>query len=243
MIEIIPAIDLIDGRCVRLTQGDYSRMTSYPASPLEMSRLFAEAGIRRLHIVDLEGAKASEPRNLETLRLIASQGLLSIEWGGGIKSRESLEAVFDAGAQYAIIGSIAVTRPDLMEQWLSEFGGRKIILGADIKDGRVKVNGWLDDSLFTIHDLIDRFIPLGLSEVICTDISRDGMLLSPSTELYLALKERYPRLTFTVSGGISSIDDIRELNRLGISRVIVGKAIYENRISLKEIAGFIAQSH
>lgn len=235
MIEIIPAIDIIGGKCVRLSQGDYARKTTYSSTPVEMARLYAGAGIRRLHLVDLDGAKAGKPCNLETLRRIAAENLLKIEWGGGIKSREALDELFLAGADYAIIGSLAVKRPELMEQWLKEFGGERIILGADLRDGKVSVSGWLEDSPLSIHDLIRRFLPFGLKEVICTDISRDGMLQGPSTSLYLDLMKKYPEITFTVSGGISSIEDIRELDRLGLPRVIVGKAIYESRISLEEI--------
>lgn len=239
MIQIIPAIDLIDGRCVRLTQGDYGRQTTYDSTPEEMARRYADAGIGRLHLVDLDGAKAGRPCNLKVLERISALGIIDIEWGGGIKSREGLESVFAAGAGHAIIGSLAVRNPELMEEWLEEFGGERIILGADLRDGKVSVGGWLEDSPLTVDDLLERFIPHGLSETITTDISRDGMLAGPSTELYLELKEKYPGVAFTVSGGISSIDDIRELDRLGLPRVIVGKAIYEGRIRLREIADFL----
>ena len=242
MIEIIPAIDIIDGKCVRLSQGDYGQKTVYSTTPLEMARLYAEHGVKRLHLVDLDGAKASHPCNLTSLREIAFEKLLAIEWGGGIKSREHLDEVFKAGADYAIIGSLAVKQPELMEEWLKEFGGEKIILGADLRDGKVSVNGWLEDSELTIDDIISRFIPFGLKEAIVTDISKDGMLAGPNVELYKGLQNRFPEITFTVSGGISGIDDIRYLNSLGLPRVIVGKAIYENRISLSELREFTSKS-
>ena len=242
MIEIIPAIDIIDGKCVRLSQGDYGQKTVYSTTPLEMARLYAEHGVKRLHLVDLDGAKASHPCNLTSLREIASEKLLAIEWGGGIKSREHLNEVFKAGADYAIIGSLAVKQPELMEEWLKEFGGEKIILGADLRDGKVSVNGWLEDSELTIDDIISRFIPFGLKEAIVTDISKDGMLAGPNVELYKGLQNRFPEITFTVSGGISGIDDIRSLNSLGLPRVIVGKAIYENRISLSDLREFTSKS-
>ncbi len=242
MIEIIPAIDIIDGKCVRLSQGDYGQKTVYSTTPLEMARLYAEHGVKRLHLVDLDGAKASHPCNLTSLREIASEQLLAIEWGGGIKSREHLDEVFKAGADYAIIGSLAVKQPELMEEWLKEFGGEKIILGADLRDGKVSVNGWLEDSELTIDDIISRFIPFGLKEAIVTDISKDGMLAGPNVELYKGLQNRFPEITFTVSGGISGIDDIRSLNSLGLPRVIVGKAIYENRISLSDLREFTSKS-
>lgn len=238
MIEIIPAIDIIGGECVRLSQGDYDRKTSYSVSPLEMARRYAEAGVRRLHLVDLDGAKAGAPMNLPVLHDIAKEGLLKIEWGGGIKSREALEAIFEAGADYAIIGSLAVKSPELMEQWLEEFGGERIILGADLRNGKVSVNGWLEDSELSIENLIDRFRPFGLREVICTDISKDGMLAGPATRLYLDLQKKYPDIIFTVSGGISSMQDIRDLDESALPRVIVGKAIYEGRITLEEIKNF-----
>ncbi|MDE6423163.1 MAG: 1-(5-phosphoribosyl)-5-[(5-phosphoribosylamino)methylideneamino]imidazole-4-carboxamide isomerase [Muribaculaceae bacterium] len=242
MIEIIPAIDIIDGKCVRLSQGDYGQKTVYSTTPLEMARLYAEHGVKRLHLVDLDGAKASHPCNLTSLREIASEQLLAIEWGGGIKSREHLDEVFKAGADYAIIGSLAVKQPELMEEWLKEFGGEKIILGADLRDGKVSVNGWLEDSELTIDDIISRFIPFGLKEAIVTDISKDGMLAGPNVELYKGLQNRFPEITFTVSGGISGIDDIRSLNSLGLPRVVVGKAIYENRISLSDLREFTSKS-
>ncbi|MDE6077950.1 MAG: 1-(5-phosphoribosyl)-5-[(5-phosphoribosylamino)methylideneamino]imidazole-4-carboxamide isomerase [Muribaculaceae bacterium] len=242
MIEIIPAIDIIDGKCVRLSQGDYGQKTVYSTTPLEMARLYAEHGVKRLHLVDLDGAKASHPCNLTSLREIASEQLLSIEWGGGIKSREHLDEVFKAGSDYAIIGSLAVKQPELMEEWLKEFGGEKIILGADLRNGKVSVNGWLEDSELTIDDIISRFIPFGLKEAIVTDISKDGMLAGPNVELYKGLQNRFPEITFTVSGGISGIDDIRSLNSLGLPRVIVGKAIYENRISLSDLREFTSKS-
>lgn len=235
MIEIIPAIDLIDGRCVRLSQGDYARQRTYDASPLDMARRFADVGIRRLHLVDLDGAKASRPCNLPVLEVIANATDLDIEWGGGIKSRQALSDVFSAGAGHAICGSVAVRQPDDFRAWLNEFGGERIILGADIRDGRVAVSGWQEESALTIDALIDTFLPDGLAEVICTDISRDGMLAGPSFDLYTRLQAAYPQVTFTVSGGISSMDDIRRLDTLGLPRVIVGKALYEGRITIEEL--------
>lgn len=240
MIEIIPAIDIIGGKCVRLSKGDYNRQTTYSPTPVDMARMFADAGVRRLHLVDLDGAKASQPCNLRTLEEIASLGMLDIEWGGGIKSRAHLEEVLSAGAGHAIIGSLAIKQPHLMEEWLGEFGGDRIILGADLRDGKVSVNGWLEDSESGIDDILNRFLPCGLQEAIVTDISKDGMLRGPATELYVDLTHRYPGVVFTVSGGISSADDIRELDRLGMRRVIVGKAIYENRITLPQLAALIA---
>lgn len=234
-MKIIPAIDIIEGQCVRLSRGDYNQKTTYAATPVEMAKLYEEVGIKRIHVVDLDGAKAGHPCNLESLREIAGSTSLDIEWGGGIKCREHLEAVIDAGADHVIIGSLAVKQPVLMEEWLMEFGGDRIILGADLRDGMVSVGGWLEDSSFTIDDLLERFLPYGLKEAIVTDISKDGMLQGPSTELYVDLAKRYPIIDFTVSGGISSMEDIRRLKNHGLDRVIVGKAIYEGRIKLNEL--------
>ena len=240
MIQIIPAIDLIDGRCVRLSQGDYDRQRTYDASPLDMARRFADAGIRRLHLVDLDGAKAARPCNLPVLEAIASAVDIDIEWGGGIKARQALSDVFAAGAGHAICGSIAVRRPDDFRAWLQEFGGSRIILGADVRDGRVAVSGWMEESVQTVDDLIMSFLPDGLAEVICTDISRDGMLAGPSFDLYTRLQAAWPAVTFTVSGGIGTIDDIHRLDALGLPRVIVGKALYEGRITLDALGPYIA---
>ncbi len=234
-MKIIPAIDIIEGQCVRLSRGDYNQKTTYAATPVEMAKLYEEVGIKRIHVVDLDGAKAGHPCNLESLREIAGSTSLDIEWGGGIKCREHLEAVIDAGADHVIIGSLAVKQPVLMEEWLMEFGGDRIILGADLRDGMVSVGGWLEDSSFTIDDLLERFLPYGLKEAIVTDISKDGMLQGPSTELYVDLAKRYPIIDFTVSGGISSMEDIKRLKNHGLDRVIVGKAIYEGRIKLNEL--------
>ncbi len=240
MIEILPAIDLIGGRCVRLSQGDYNQKKQYDALPIDMVQAYADCGLRRIHVVDLDGAKASHPLNLDTLREIAGVEGVAIEWGGGIKSDEALKAVFEAGASYAVVGSVAAQKPELFEQWLTHYGADRIVLGADVRDGRVAVNGWLEDTPLTIDDLIDRFAPFGLSQVICTEISRDGMLQGPATPLYVRLQAKYPQIDFTVSGGISSADDICSLQAAGLRKVIVGKAIYEGRIALSELQEFNA---
>ena len=241
MIDILPAIDLIGGKCVRLSQGDYERRTEYDARPDEMVRMYADAGVSRIHVVDLDGAKAGMPKNLGVLEKIASLGLVAIEWGGGIKDDVALRDAFNAGTDYAIAGSVAVKKPDMMKRWLQLHGGDKVILGADLRDGKVAVSGWLEDSSMTVERIIDEYIPCGLTQVICTDISKDGMLAGPAVDLYVGLREKYPETIFTVSGGISSMADIVRLDELGLPRVIVGKAIYENRISLKEIEHYIAK--
>ncbi len=232
---ILPAIDLIGGRCVRLSQGDYEQKKQYDASPLEMVEAYVRHGLRRIHVVDLDGAKASRPANLDTLRQIAAVEGAEIEWGGGIKSADALNQVFDAGARYAVVGSVAARQPELFEEWLQEFGAERMVLGADVKGGRVSVNGWREEVDLTIDQLIDRFLPLGLNQVICTEISRDGMLQGPATELYVRLQKKYPTIDITVSGGISSRADIDQLRQLGLRKVIVGKAIYEGRIKLEEL--------
>lgn len=235
MIEIIPAIDLIGGRCTRLVQGDYARQSTYGGDPAEWARAYAGCGVRRLHLVDLEGAKASTPKNLRTLEEIASLGLLKVEWGGGIKDDTALESVWNAGADWAIVGSVAAKEPDKVKGWLRRFGGR-IILGADARDGRVAVSGWLEDSGIGLQDLVDTFLPDGLEETIVTDIGRDGMLEGPSFDLYAELQERFPALRIIVSGGVSCLDDVRRADAMGFAGIIVGKAIYENHITLKDLA-------
>jgi phosphoribosylformimino-5-aminoimidazole carboxamide ribotide isomerase len=234
-IEIIPAIDIIEGRCVRLSQGDYARSKVYDASPVDMAKRYADCGVKRIHVVDLDGAKSSAPKNLRTLERMATGADVEIEWGGGIKSEESLRALFDYGANYAIVGSVAAREPMLFAEWLSSFGGERMVLGADVREGKVSVNGWQEDLAITIEELIDGFLPLGLSQVVCTDITRDGMLQGPSDELYVGLQSRYPSIDFTVSGGIGSMADVERLSQKDLRKVIIGKAIYENRITLKDI--------
>lgn len=234
MIQIIPAIDIIDGRCVRLTKGDYSLKTVYDGAPEDVALSYADCGVRRIHIVDLDGAKLSCPQNLRSLEKIASRVNCEIEWGGGIKDDRALRDVFNAGGTKAIIGSVAALKPELFELWLKRYG-KAMILGADIREGKVSVSGWQEDTPLRVEDMVERFAPFGLEEVIVTDISRDGMLQGPSDSLYTALQERYPANSFTVSGGISSMADIERLNALGLRKVIVGKAIYEKKISLKDI--------
>lgn len=235
MVEIIPAIDIIEGRCVRLSQGDYDQRKVYDASPIDMAKRYADCGVKRIHVVDLDGAKSSSPKNLKTLERMAVGAAVEIEWGGGLKSEEALRAIFDYGATYAIVGSVAAQRRELFAEWLQMFGGERMILGADVRNGKVSVNGWLEDLALSIEELIDGFLPYGLNQVICTDINKDGMLKGPSFELYTDLQSRYEQVDFTVSGGIASMADIERAEELHLRRVIVGKAIYENRITLKEI--------
>lgn len=239
MIELIPAIDIIGGRCVRLSQGDYERQTTYDAEPADMVKRFADCGVKRVHVVDLDGAKAAQPENLPTLEKMAGVNGVSIEWGGGLKTETAVRQVFDAGAAYAIVGSVAAKQPDLFTTWLNAFGAERMVLGADVREGKVSVSGWQEDLNLGIEALIDTFQPHGLRQVICTDISRDGMLQGPSFDLYTQLQAAYPDIDFTVSGGISSMDDIRRLDSLNLRKVIIGKAIYEGRISLKEIETYI----
>ena len=235
MVEIIPAIDIIEGRCVRLSQGDYDQRKVYDASPVDMAKRYADCGVKRIHVVDLDGAKSSSPKNLKTLERMAVGAAVEIEWGGGLKSEEALRAIFDYGAMYAIVGSVAAQRRELFAEWLQMFGGERMILGADVRNGKVSVNGWLEDLALSIEELIEFFKPYGLSQVICTDITKDGMLKGPSFELYTDLQSRYEDVDFTVSGGIGSMADIEKAEELHLRKVIIGKAIYENRITLKDI--------
>lgn len=235
MMTILPAIDLIGGRCVRLTQGDYAQQKQYEAAPVDMVRQYINHGLHRIHVVDLDGAKASSPQNLDTLRTLAAVEGVEIEWGGGIKTEQALADVFAAGASYAVVGSVAAQRPEWFEAWLQKYGADRMVLGADVKQGRVSVNGWQEEVDLTIDQLIDRFLPYGLLQVICTDVSRDGMLQGPATDLYVRLQKKYPTVDITVSGGISCMDDIISLQSLGLRKVIVGKAIYEGRIALKDL--------
>ena len=240
MIQIIPAIDIIEGHCVRLSQGDYARQKTYDASPVDMVKRYVDCGMKRIHVVDLDGAKTSQPKNLRILEQMAGIRGVEIEWGGGLKSDTALRDLFNAGATYAIVGSLAAKNPECFSAWLSIYGPEHIILGADVREGKVSVSGWQEDLDMSIEDLIGRFLQCGLSQVICTDISRDGMLEGPSFNLYTSLQGRFPDVDFTVSGGISSIADIIRLEELGLRKVIIGKAIYENRITLKELEKYVS---
>ena len=202
--QIIPAIDIIDGRCVRLSQGDYDRRRVYDASPEDMAKRYADCGVRRIHVVDLDGAKSSSPKNLKTLERMAVGASVEIEWGGGVKSEDALRALFDYGADCAIVGSVAAREPELFIEWLLRFGGERMILGVDVRDGRVSVNGWREDLNLGVDDMVGEFLPHGVKQVVCTDISKDGMLQGPSFDLYTDLQRRYDGVDFTVSGGIGS---------------------------------------
>lgn len=242
MIEIIPAIDIIDGRCVRLVKGDYSAKKIYDCSPVDMAMQYADCGVRRIHMVDLDGARAQTPKNLKTLEDVASKAGVEIEWGGGISRTPALKSVFDAGATQAIIGSVAAIYPNEFSHWLKDFGGEKILLGSDVKDGVVAVKGWIEKTQLTLNEQISWFIEDGLKYVITTDISRDGLLQGPSFELYTAIMKDFPQIVVTASGGISCMADIEKLSSLGVPKVIVGKAIYEGLISLEDISKWQSQS-
>ena len=238
-IEIIPAIDLIDGKCVRLLQGDYSKKTIYNENPLEVAKMFEAAGIRRLHLVDLDGAKAKHIVNQKILETISTKTNLIIDFGGGLKSDKDLEIAFNSGAQMITGGSIAVKEQDTFLIWLEKYGSEKIILGADAKDGNIAVGGWLETTSLPVIEFISEFHKKGISKVISTDISRDGMLSGPSFELYVEILKTLPNIEIIASGGIASMADILKLDEMGVPGVITGKAIYENRITLNEIEGFI----
>lgn len=238
-IEIIPAIDLIDGKCVRLSQGDYNQKTVYNENPLEVALMFESAGITRLHLVDLDGAKAKHIVNHKVLETISAKTKLIIDFGGGLKSDKDLEIAFNSGAKMITGGSIAVKERDTFLKWLQKYGSDKIILGADAKDGNIAVGGWLETTELTVIDFISDFHNQGISKVISTDISRDGMLTGPSFELYQEIIDTLPKVEIIASGGISKMEDILKLDKMGVPGVIVGKAIYENRITLKQIEEFI----
>ncbi len=239
-IEIIPAIDLIDAKCVRLSQGDYNQKTIYNENPLEVAKMFEDAGIKRLHLVDLDGAKAKHIVNYKVLETIAGKTNLVIDFGGGLKSDEDLEIAFNSGAAMVTGGSIAVKEKDTFLSWLEKFGSEKIILGADAKNGNIAVSGWLETTELGVIDFISEFHKQGISKVISTDISRDGMLSGPSFELYADIMKTLPKVEIIASGGIAAMDDILKLDEMGVPGVITGKAIYENRITLKEIEKFIS---
>ena len=234
-MEIIPAIDIIDGKCVRLTQGDYEQKKIYNEHPLEVARQFEDAGLRRLHLVDLDGAKAGAVKNWKVLETIAGKTSLIIDFGGGIKKEGDVQIVFNSGAALATIGSLAVKDPELFDSWLQQYGADRFLLGADVKEEKIAVGGWLETTDRWVYDFIREYIDRGIQQVFCTDVSKDGLLQGPSLDLYRNIIGKFPGLHFIASGGVSNIEDVHELEQIGCAGVIIGKAIYEGRVTLKEL--------
>ena len=238
-MEIIPAIDIIEGKCVRLTQGDYSQKTIYNEDPLEVAQQFQDAGLKRLHLVDLDGAKSGEVKNWKVLERIAGKTRLVIDFSGGISTQHSLDICFNSGAAYASIGSIAVKDEFTFSGWLLAFGPEKFIVGADVKNENVFIKGWTQATDLTVFELIEKYKTKGVKQFFCTDINRDGLLQGPATDLYKKLLNEHPSIDLIASGGVSSSGQLEELRQVGCSGAIIGKAIYENRISFKELKRFI----
>ncbi len=237
--EIIPAIDIIEGKCVRLTHGDYDQKKIYNEHPLEVAKEFENAGIKRLHLVDLDGAKDGAVKNWKVLETIAGKTSLVIDFGGGIKSEKDVQIVFDSGAVLATVGSVAVKDEASFIKWLEKFGAENFLLGADVKNEKITVSGWTEQTEIGIYDFIESYIQKGVKQIFCTDVSKDGALEGPSTELYKSIVQKFPGLHFIASGGVSSIDDVYKLQEIGCKGVIIGKAIYEGRIRLNELKKFI----
>ncbi|MGI9540690.1 MAG: 1-(5-phosphoribosyl)-5-[(5-phosphoribosylamino)methylideneamino]imidazole-4-carboxamide isomerase [Flavobacteriaceae bacterium] len=240
-MRIIPAIDLIDGKCVRLSKGDYSTQKTYSENPLEVAKAFEAHGIKYLHLVDLDGAKSKHIVNHKVLETIASKTSLKIDFGGGLKSNEDLEIAFESGAHQITGGSIAVKEPKTFEQWIITYGSDKIILGADVQGDRIATDGWLETSDHRLVDFVKDFYAKGIHYVICTDISKDGMLQGPSFDVYQNLLQEQPNIKLIASGGISAFEELPKLEAMGCEGTIIGKAIYENKIALKELENFIIQ--
>jgi phosphoribosylformimino-5-aminoimidazole carboxamide ribotide isomerase len=238
-MKIIPAIDIIDGKCVRLTKGDYAQKKVYAYDPVEVAGMFEDHGIKHLHVVDLDGAKSKHIVNLEVLQNITSSTNLTVDFGGGIKSDEDIQKAFAAGASMITGGSIAVREPDVFCQWLEDYGREKVILGADIKGRKIAVGGWMETSNEDIFRFIEHYRKKSIKFVICTDIERDGVLKGPAIELYKELKSEFPEINLIASGGVGSMKDVEKLAETGVWGAIIGKAIYEGRIQLKDLQKFI----
>jgi phosphoribosylformimino-5-aminoimidazole carboxamide ribotide isomerase len=236
--EIIPAIDLIEGKCVRLTEGDYSQKKIYNEHPLEVAKQFENAGLTRLHLVDLDGAKSGAVKNWKVLEAIAGKTSLVIDFGGGIKTEKDVEIVFNSGAKFATVGSIAVKEDRVFVQWLKQFGADRFLLGADVKNEKIAIGGWLETTDIGVYDFIEKYIDQGVQQIFCTDVSKDGKLEGPSTELYKQLIERFQNLHLIASGGVSCLQDLDALQHIGCAAVIIGKAIYEGRINLSELSKY-----
>ncbi|MBA9077401.1 1-(5-phosphoribosyl)-5-[(5-phosphoribosylamino)methylideneamino]imidazole-4-carboxamide isomerase [Rufibacter quisquiliarum] len=235
-MEIIPAIDLIEGKCVRLTEGDFAQQTTYHSDPVEVAKQFEGLGLRRLHLVDLDGARAKQPVNLPVLARIARETSLHIDYGGGLQSSEAIQQAFDAGAQQITAGSIAVREPKTVQKWLKEYGADKIIVGADFKDNRIAINAWAEQSDLTLETFLTSFSEKGAKTFICTDVSKDGKLQGSSLEIYQQLITKFPTLQFIASGGVTTIEEVRQLREAGLHGAIIGKAIYEGTIKLEDLA-------
>lgn len=239
MIEIIPAIDILDGKCVRLSKGEYASKKIYSEKPLEVAKAFEDHGLKRLHVVDLDGAKSNHIVNYHTLYEIASNTSLTIDFGGGIKGDADLHIAFDNGASMVTLGSIAVRNPETLLEWIRYYGADRIILGADVKNQKIAINGWEEESEVELNAFLKHYTENGIKQVLCTDINRDGLLQGPSIELYQKILEEFPGLYLMASGGVCSLDDIYQLEESKVSAVVLGKAIYERKISLKELEQFV----
>ncbi|MBX6380964.1 MAG: 1-(5-phosphoribosyl)-5-[(5-phosphoribosylamino)methylideneamino]imidazole-4-carboxamide isomerase [Thermoflavifilum aggregans] len=241
-IELIPAVDLIDGHCVRLTQGDYRQQTIYDADPLEVARSFEAAGLRRLHLVDLDGARQRRVKHWDVLERIAGHTSLMIDFGGGISTADEVNRALQSGASLVVVGSIAARQPALFRQWLEHFGAEKFLLGADVRNHQIAIHGWQETAPISVIAFLEQQLQWGVQQVFCTDIERDGMMLGPAFELYAHILEALPGISLIASGGVRSIDDILHLQQIGVKGVIVGKAIYEGKISLQEWQQYSAGS-
>lgn len=235
MIELIPAIDIIDGHCVRLVKGDYDRQTVYGDNPADMAARFEQMGARRLHVVDLDGAKSQHIVNIDVLRSITRRTKLIVDFGGGIKSDDDIERAFEAGAAMVTAGSVAVTQPERFMGWLRRYGAHRLILGADVRHGMISINGWREDSAEPLLPFLRRYVEQGVTNVLCTEISRDGTLTGPATELYRRIRAAYPTLHLIASGGVATEGDIDALEQAGIPAVVFGKALYEGHIDLRRL--------
>jgi phosphoribosylformimino-5-aminoimidazole carboxamide ribotide isomerase len=235
---IIPAIDIIDGKCVRLTQGDYTEKKIYNEHPLEVAKQFEDAGLSRLHLVDLDGAREGAVKNWKVLETLAGKTSLLIDFGGGIKTAKDVQIVFDSGAGLATVGSMAVKNEEDFINWLLQFGAERFLLGADVKDEKIAIHGWQETTDIWVYDLIEKYIDKGVRQIFCTDVSKDGKLEGPAVDLYKNIIERFPGLYFIASGGVSSMKDLEDLQKAGCKGAIVGKAIYENRVKLDDLKNF-----
>jgi phosphoribosylformimino-5-aminoimidazole carboxamide ribotide isomerase len=234
-MDIIPAIDIIDGKCVRLTQGDYDQKKIYNEHPLEVAQQFEDAGLTRLHLVDLDGARAGSVKNWKVLEALASKTSMVIDFGGGIKSAEDVDIVFECGAKLATVGSMAVKNEEIFSDWLEQYGANRFFLGADVKDEKIAIGGWLETTDIWVYDFMEKYVQKGVTNIFCTDVSKDGLLEGPSVDLYKTLVEQFPDIYFVASGGVSSMEDLEKLKEIGCKGAIVGKAIYEGRVKVGDL--------